>query len=80
MKFKIKDLLDDDESDEHAQSVGKEVARRLKASKTKGLSGVDEFDVDDFVDEFENVETCEEFNWVLDRFYDFADAQKIWVE
>lgn len=80
MKFQLKDLLDDNDDDENAQQIGKEVAQRLKTSKIKSLSGVDEFDVDDFADEFENVETCEQFNWALDRFYDFADEQLIWVE
>jgi hypothetical protein len=81
MKIRLKDLLTEDDSDEYAQRAAKEVAKRLRASAIKSMVGVDQYDFDDMADEFEyGVETCDDFNGVLDLMYNFADEHRIWIE
>jgi hypothetical protein len=34
----------------------------------------------DIIDELSGIETVDEFDWVWDRFYDWADFNRVWVE
>lgn len=88
-EIKIKDLLDDDDSDERAIVVAKEVAARFR----KGLPNAT-FDVrsDDYDDEITGlIEDLELFhdnmgvdingvlNERLDEIYDWADVKRVWI-
>lgn len=83
---RIKHLLTDDESDESAQKVGKEVATVLRTSAwaeadrefARERGGDSEVIV--CAEEFEEVRGLEDFNAVLDRLYDLADVDRAWIE
>lgn len=81
-RLRIKHLLTDDESDENAQQVGKEVAAIIRAStwaradqKERGGNS----EVIMCAEEFEDVDDLDHFNAVLDHLYDLADADRAWI-
>ena len=71
--FKFKDLLtDEDVPPEVAANKGRIAADRLKSSPFQGRKYLSE--------QFLAVIDQESFNECLDKLYDAADAQRIWVE
>lgn len=82
---RIKHLFTDDESDENAQRVGKEVATILRTSAwaeadrefARERGGDSEVIV--CAEAFEEVQDLDDFNAVLDRLYDLADVDRAWI-
>lgn len=73
--FHMRDLLSDDTSDENSVRVAKELARRMKASNL-----FKDYDGESIIEDLEsNVEDADYFNEVLDRFWDYCDANRIWI-
>ena len=80
-KIKLKDLLSNDDSDEHAKKIGLEVAMRLRAKLH--LFDDDSYDRDEVaeaIDIFEDCEGVDDFNDALGQVYDAADRSRIWID
>lgn len=71
-RIMLKDLLDDDDSDKHAQELGKVVAERLRKSNL--------FVGTNLPTRFEKVADLDHFNAIMGRLYDYCDERLIWVE
>lgn len=84
-RVNIKHLITDDESDENAKKVGKQIAKALRASTWARADReyADEYGRDSEVDicaeEFSDVDGLDHLNGVLDVMYDLADADKVWI-
>ena len=73
MTVKIKDLLDEDDSDDNAQYVGREIAKRLRASAWD----MPEYVLDAFAG---GVVNAHDLNRLLVAMYDRADYDRVWID
>ena len=84
-RLTIKHLFSDDESAEAAKKAGREIAAVLKASpwlkadlevhgENPGKS-----EVQMVAEKFESIKSLSHLNSVLDRLYDLADADRVWI-
>ena len=71
----LRPLLTEDNSDTNAVKVGKKFYKIL----TSSLYNKYFIDFED-LDEFNYVEGLEHFNDVLDRLYNYCDAELIWID
>lgn len=84
-KLHIKHLLSEDTSTENAKKVGNEIAQVLrgsswlKADEKESAERMGGSEVAQVAEEFEDIEDLEHFNAVMDRLYDLADADRVWV-
>ena len=71
--FKAKDLLsDEDVADIEAIRLAQELATRLRTSPFLRRNR--------YAEQFEEVRCQDDFNTALNRLYDAADSQRIWIE
>jgi hypothetical protein len=54
------------------------VARRIQAKLIAAFSDPG-FDLADIIDDFEDIQTVEECDDALERLYDWADANNVWL-
>jgi hypothetical protein len=73
--LQLADLFDRDTGD-GPFAYRDEIVRRIKASK---FWNEDETELIEIVDELEDTDTPEYFDLVWDAFYDWADANRVWV-
>ena len=88
-EVKVKDLLGDDDSNERAVEIAKELAKRMRTALPDKLLNVQDDDYDDEITSIiEDLETfnlemstdiCSIFNERLDEIYDWADANRVWI-
>lgn len=84
-RLHIKHLLNDDDSDENAQEVGRQIAAILrtsswlKADKENHGERLGDPEVQMAMEEFEDIADIDHFNAVLDNLYDLADADRVWI-
>lgn len=84
-RLTIKHLFSDDDSDENAKKVGKEIAailrgsEWLKANQEDSEGRVGGSEVEQIADEFEDIEDMRHFSLVIDGLYDLADADRVWI-
>lgn len=84
-RLTIKHLFSDDDSDENAKKVGKEIAailrssEWLKADQKNSKDRVGGSEVEQIADEFEDIENMRHFSLVIDGLYDLADADRVWI-
>jgi len=80
-RVNLKHLLTEDDSDENAIRVGKEVARIVRVSTWyKENTKIDPYsDLEETLEFLETVNDVEEFNYYLDWLYDLADAERAWI-
>lgn len=71
----IKILLTEDDSDENATKVGKEVYKILSNSVYKKY-----FKNFDRLEDFNNVFGVDDFNDILNNMYDYCDDNGIWID
>lgn len=87
----LKDLLSDDDSDEATRKAAGEFVKRLKRLPEYES----DFELEQIVSEFEDIASadsagddafggrfslCDWFNAVLANLYDWADAERVWIE
>lgn len=79
--LKIKHLLTDDVSDEACRRVGAEIATILRSSDwlRDDEKGTGPSEITVCAEEFEEVTDVDHLNEVLDRLYDLADADRVWI-
>ena len=80
-RIKLRDLLTEDESYENVKATGIELAKRLR-----GSVGFKDF-APRFLVALENipqgdeiVTACDRFNSIMNKVYDFADNNSIWID
>ncbi len=73
--IKLKDLLDDDESDESAVRTGIAMAERLRALEPGILVNNGQLAY-----EFDRVTNLGQFNRAMDCLYDSADRYLVWID
>ena len=83
-KIDIKQYLGEGTTDEDVVKAAKGIVRELKRlpSKLDGLSeAIDEFEdiAESTHDPEDNEYLVEEFNYQLDKLYDWADYERIWM-
>ena len=76
----IRPLLTEDDSDENAQKVGKEIYKIVTSSLYKKYFKIYEDDMLEPLDSFLFVEDCEHLNSLLSTLYDYCDANLIWID
>ena len=82
----IKDLLTEDDSEEAVITAANGIVGRLRTLADPGGSLADSLDtltlceiLNTFKDLAENNPDVQEFNWVLDELYDWADDNRVWL-
>ena len=90
-KIKLKDLLEEDESDEAVREVARQFVERLKRQSEYP----DDFGFELIVQEFDDMSHCSStgtdvyggrftlcdwFNKVLNDLYDWADYERVWID
>jgi hypothetical protein len=85
--IRIKQFLSDDGSDANAREVAGRVADVLKRQREYTTLDRRDFDDEysDLADEFSDLAasndgTCEDFNALLMYLYDWADANRVWID
>lgn len=78
----IRSLLSDDDSVENAKRVGKEIYKILTNSLYKEYFEEETYEDEagTMLDEFNFIEDCEHLNSLLSIFYDYCDANLIWID
>jgi hypothetical protein len=74
-RIKIRDISEDENFDESTSNItvyGNKMCERLLSYPFLATA--------DFPSEFKKVRTLDEFNNVLNNFYDYCDDNRIWVE
>ena len=70
-----------DEEKMDAEQVAQETAKRLEAIKPLKLAtACQQEQFEEIIEHFQNCDTTEEYDYALDRLYDFGDAHNLlWV-
>lgn len=85
-KLRIKQLLSPNSSDFRARATGKSIAMIVRTSQWLKIDQRDaeqaggESELALLVDEFEKTGGPEDLNLLLDKLYDLADADRVWIE
>lgn len=75
----IRKLLTDDNSEENAKKVGKEIYNILTSQRYLKYFKDYDNETGGFLDDFLYIENCEHLNDLLEQFYDYCDYNLIWI-
>lgn len=76
----LRKLLGEDDSIENSKKVGKEIYKIVNMGIYKKHFKEYDYETDRTLDEFNNVVDCEDLNDMLSDFYDYCDANLIWID
>jgi hypothetical protein len=93
-KVRLKDLLDEDTSDEAARTAAGAIATRLKKVESWKSDTAMTCELEGIIDEFEEISDpnvsavelagrfglCKYFNNVMNALYDWADYHRVWID
>lgn len=79
-KVALNGLITGDDSEEHAISIGKELAAAVDKAIPKTDPLRDE-ELDDILERMQEVVDCDDFNYALRDLYDWADqGKRLWLQ
>lgn len=76
----IRPLLSNDDSDENAKKVGKEIYEILNLNMYQKYFKDFFYETGIMLDDLNFIENCKHLNDILEIFYDFCDGNLIWIE